>query len=233
MLKIKNCKRRGKMRKISIFFLVLSFFVFNFAFLGYSSPKTQKEKAQIETEEGQTGGTKAEKGKVEFSTAASLDIDRVKEKVDEEEMEEVLTTTTLSVPLRFGYFLTDNIEIEPEVTHAYMKMSYDGESASATTSLLLANVAFNFSTTSQVMPFILGGAGLMTISASYDGEKESESGFAWNVGAGIKWFATSRAALRVEYRFIHYSLTTDVDTYYKITVSHTNHRIFVGFSIFF
>ena len=221
------------MRKILIFFLVLSFCVFNLAFLAYAGPKAKKENAQIETGEGQTGGTKAEKGKVEFSTAVYLDIDRVKQKVDEEWEEEALTTTTFSVPLRVGFFITDNIEIEPEINFNRVRVSYEDESASATTALLLANVAFNFNTTSQVMPFVLGGAGLMIIGASYDGETESESGFAWNVGGGIKWFVANRVALRVKYRFIHYSITTEVDTIVEITTSHTNHRIFVGISMFF
>jgi opacity protein-like surface antigen len=97
---------------------------------------------------------------------------------------------------------------------------------------LLANVAFNFNTPSQVMPFVLGGVGLMTERTSSDGESESESEFVWNVGGGIKWFAANRVALRVEYRFIHFPLTT-VYPYPKITESHTNHRIFVGISIFF
>lgn len=221
------------MRKISIFFLVLIFFVFNLAIIGYASPKTQKENAQIETGEGQPGGTKAMKGDVELSTAASLDIDRIKEKIDGVEVEEVLTISTFSVPLRIGYFLTDNIEIEPEIYFIYLRMSYDEESASSTTALLLANVAYNFGTPSQVMPFVLGGVGLMTERTSYDGESESASGFAWNVGGGIKWFAANRVALRVKYRFIHYSITTEVDTFVKVTDSHTNHRIFVGLSIFF
>lgn len=220
------------MRKISIFFLILSFCVFNLTLLSYASPKTQKENAQTETGEGQQGGNKAMKGDVELSISASLDIDRTKIKVDGEE-EGALTTTTFSVPLRVGYFITDNIEIEPEINFNYMNMSYEDDSASATTALLLANAAYNFDIPSQVMPFVLGGVGIMTTRTSYDGESESESGFAWNVGGGIKWFAADRVALRVEYRFIHYSLTAEEDTYYKITASHTNHRIFVGISIFF
>lgn len=222
------------MRKISIFFLILSFCVFNLTFLSYASPKTQKENTQIETEEGKSRRNKGRKGDIEFSTAASLDIDRVKMKVDwiDYEEEEALTITTLSIPVRVGYFLTDNIEIEPEITHTYMKYSYEDYSGSTTTSLLLANVAFNFNTPSQVMPFVLGGFGLMTERTSYDGESESESEFVWNVGGGIKWFAANRVALRVEYRFIHFPLTT-VELYYKITESHTNHRIFAGISIFF
>jgi len=223
------------MRKIQIFFLVLIFFVFNLAIIGYASPKTQKENTQIETGKGKSGRNKAGKGKVELSTAASLGIDRVKikEEWNGNEWEEALTITTLSIPVRVGYFLTDNIEIEPEITHTYMKYSYEDYSGSTTTSLLLANVAFNFNTPSQVMPFVLGGVGLMTERTSYDGESESESGFAWNVGGGIKWFVANRVALRIEYRFIHFPLTTVEDTFYKITESHTNHRIFVGISIFF
>jgi len=227
------------MRKIQIFFLVLIFFVFNLAIIGYASPKIQKENTQIETEEGKSGGNKARKGKVELSTAASLDIDRVKTKLEfpSNESEYAVTITTLSIPVRVGYFLTDNIEIEPEITHTYMKYSQQDYSSSTTTSLLLANVVFNFNTPSQVMPFVLGGVGLTTERTSSDGESESESGFAWDVGGGIKWFVANRVALRVEYRIIHFPLTTEdiylMELHYKITESRTSHRIFVGISIFF
>jgi len=220
------------MRKISIFFLILSFYAFNLAFLGYASPQTQKENGQIEYEVPKVAN-KAMKGDVEFSTAASLDIDRTKTKVNEEWADEALTTTTFSVPLRVGYFLTDNIEIEPEINFDYVSMSYQDDSASASTVLLLANVAYNFDTPSQVMPFIIGGVGIMTARVSDGEESESESGFAWNLGGGIKWFAANQVALRIEYRLIHFSSTTDWGNEIEITTSNTNHRIYVGLSIFF
>jgi opacity protein-like surface antigen len=209
------------------------------AFLAYAGPKAKKENAQIETGEGKSGGNKARKGKVELSTAASLYIDRVKTKLEfpSNESEYAVTITTLSIPVRVGYFLTDNIEIEPEITHTYMKYSQQDYSSSTTTSLLLANVVFNFNTPSQVMPFVLGGVGLTTERTSSDGESESESGFAWDVGGGIKWFVANRVALRVEYRIIHFPLTTEdiylMELHYKITESRISHRIFVGISIFF
>ena len=220
------------MRKISIFFLILGFCVFNLTFLSYASPKTQKENAQTETGEGQLEGNKGRKGDIEFSTAASLDIDRIKEKIDGVDVEEVLTISTFSVPVRVGFFLTNNLEIEPEVIYNYMRMSLDGEYLSQTTAVLLANVAFNFGTSSQVMPFVVGGAGIIMISeGATDEETVSESGFAWNVGAGIKWFAANSVALRFEYRFISFSIT-EVDIF-ELKQSHTVHRIFAGISIFF
>ncbi|NIO48595.1 MAG: outer membrane beta-barrel protein [Candidatus Aminicenantes bacterium] len=220
------------MRKISIFFLILSFCVFNLTFLGYASPKTQKENAQTETGEGQPEGNKGRKGDIEFSTAASLDIDRIKEEIDGVEVGEVLTLSTFSVPVRVGIFLTNNLEIEPEVIYNYMRISSDGEYASQTEAILLANVAYNFGTSSKVMPFMVGGAGITIISRSAtDVETVSESGFAWNVGAGIKWFAANSVALRFEYRFISFSIT-EVDIF-ELKQSHTVHRIFAGISIFF
>jgi len=218
------------MRQITII-AILFFCIFGFGFLGYASSTANKENARVEEE--QTGGATVEKGKVEFSIAAYLSIDRAKSKYDGVEGEPY-TITTLSIPTRLGYFLTRNIELEPEIIHTSMKVSYAGESYSQTSSLLLANVAFNFQTASKVMPFVIGGAGLARTSASATGEETvSSSSFAWNAGAGIKWFVANSAALRIEYRFIHYSFTEEVDTIATITEGHTYHRIFFGVAVFF
>ncbi len=219
------------MKRSVINLIVLIFCISSFAFLGYASPSTNNENAR--TEEEQTGGTTVEKGKFEFSIATYLNIDRIKTKYDGEEFDPY-TITTLSVPVRLGYFLTNNIELEPEIVHTYVKYSEEDYSYSQTSSLLLANVAYNFKTASKVMPFVIGGAGLARVSYDETGEEgESHSSFAWNAGGGIKWFATNSVALRIEYRFMHFAFKEDIDTIYKITEGHTYHRIFFGFSVFF
>jgi len=61
--------------------------------------------------------------KWEFSTSASLDINKVKYNGDS------ATRTTFSIPVRVGYFITKNIEIEPEINymHTTFNPSYGGK----------------------------------------------------------------------------------------------------------
>ncbi len=211
------------MRKISIFFVILSFCIFNLTLLSYASPKASGE--------GQPEGNKDRKGDVEFSTATTIDIDRIKEELDGVKFDEVLTLSEFTVPVRVGFFLTNNLEIEPEVNYNYQRVSWNGDYASQTATVLLANVAYNFSTSSQVMPFVIGGAGIVMLSASAtDEETESESGFAWNAGAGIKWFVANSVALRLEYRLLSFSITYEDG--FELKESHTYHRILAGISIF-
>lgn len=193
------------MRKTLLPFFFLCFFILN-SILSYSSTYTKKEN----------------KYKWEFSTATSFDINK------ESYHGDYKVTTTISVPLRIGYFLSKNFEIEPEINyiHVTINPSYDRK-FSYSDILLLANFAFNIDTQSQVTPFILAGGGIIRISREaiiepYQMVTNTYSVF--DAGAGLKWFAAKRVALRTEYRFIYYKENAD-------TITH--HKLFFGISIFF
>ena len=210
------------MRKVSYLFLIISFFIINLNFMVYASPRGKNENAKEITEKNQQIKTKTKKYKWEFSTAASLDINRELYNGDYK------VTTTISVPLRIGYFLSKNFEIEPEINyiHVTINPSYDRK-FSYSDALLFTNFVFNIDTPSRVTPFILVGGGIIRISREaiiepYQMVTSTYSVF--DAGAGLKWFAAKRVALRTEYRFIYYKENAD-------TIIH--HKIFIGVSIFF
>ena len=210
------------MRKNLLILLALSLFILNFTIFSHASPEEKNENAKEITEKNQQIKTKTKKYKWEFSTAASLDINRELYNGDYK------VTTTISVPLRIGYFLSKNFEIEPEINyiHVTINPSYDRK-FSYSDALLFTNFVFNIDTPSRVTPFILVGGGIIRISREaiiepYQMVTSTYSVF--DAGAGLKWFAAKRVALRTEYRFIYYKENAD-------TIIH--HKIFIGVSIFF
>lgn len=206
------------MRKILLIFLSLVFFIFNLAFFGYADQEDKKEDPRNQTKEEQPLKTKVETRKWEFSISAYLDIESYRY------YDYPFKLTTISIPLRIGYFLTKTFEIEPEINCIFTSDEYYHESRA----FLLANLAMNFNSSSRLMPFILGGAGVKYFRWSYNSElysdHYSETKLALNAGAGLKWFAAKRFAFRIEYRFFYYS-ENDVDV--------THHKALVGISIFF
>ena len=194
------------MRKNLLILLALSLFILNLTILSHAVPGIKKEN----------------KYKWEFSTAASLDIDKESYNGDYK------VTTTISIPLRIGYFLSKNFEIEPEINyiHVTINPSYDGK-LSYSDALLFANFAFNINTPSRVTPFILAGGGIIRISREaiiepYQMVTNTYSIF--DAGAGLKWHVAKRVALRPEYRFMYYK---------ENAVNITHHKLLLGISIFF
>lgn len=126
--------------------------------------------------------------------------------------------------LRLGYFLTQNIEIEPEVIFAKFKNVDAGY-------ILSANLAYHFNPASKTVFFVLGGVGISNTVILWPipnviilGGVEDESWMVFNGGAGFKAFMSKTWALRVEYRFQYFS---------GDLFDMTNHYIMVGISGFF
>lgn len=90
----------------------------------------------------------------------------------------------------------------------YHQFSEDGGADGAPKAKYLtpmASLTYRLATSGSVTPYVLGGAGIMR--ASYDGE--SESAFAWQGGAGLR-FGTARTAFFVE--AIYMSASKDGNT---------------------
>jgi len=209
------------MKKNLLYFLAFSFFILNLAFLARASHEDNKKNPNSISEEKQSLKTK-KKYKWEFSTSASLDINKESYNGDYK------TTRTISIPVRIGYFISKNLEAEPEIN--YMNVTINpssGRKYSYSDALLFTNFAFNFNTSSQVIPFILGGVGIIRISRESLIEPHqmiTNTYSVLNAGAGIKWLAAQRVALRAEYRFINYDENGN---------NITHNKIFLGISIFF
>ena len=198
------------MRKNLLILLALSLFILNFTIFSHASPEEKNENAKEITEKNQQIKTKTKKYKWEFSTAASLYFEPEVYEKDK---------LGIYIPARIGYFISKNIEIEPEFNIMYRDSEFD----SVTKNLLLANLAYNFNASSRIMPFLLAGAGIIKLREGvYIGWPSIYTELVLNAGAGLKWFFAKRIAMRIEYRFI----------YYDGREATTRHNLFIGISIF-
>ncbi len=152
----------------------------------------------------------------EFSTAFSFSSYKFSDSTGSDSL--------LSLPLRFGYFFWQGLEIEPEFT--LMKFS-----GSDTAYQVSGNLAYNFKLPGKIVPFVLGGAGFgngFSIGPLVEGGADVKS-FLLNAGAGLKFRMGDSAAIRMEYRFTRNRLTeTGYEPYYI-----NAHQVFIGVSLFF
>jgi len=163
------------------------------------------------------------KGKrFEFSTSASMW--NVKSNDSE-------TETIINLPIRLGFFIYKGLEIEPEI---FLTIP---EESDETGYFLLANLAYNFKVSDNLILFVLGGGGFgngvrfFDITWDYDMNVS-----AINFGTGIKYLVGNTAALRFEYRFTKYS-GEETYTYswgrWTDELDRTDNNILAGISLFF
>jgi opacity protein-like surface antigen len=135
------------------------------------------------------------------------------------------THTWINIPLRIGFFVYKGLEIEPELF-----LTIPTEDTEYTGILVLGNISYNFKGSKKLVPFILGGAGIGNGPQAFSFVSDSDLKFtAINFGAGIKWFVSDSAAIRIEYRFIKYS----GENSYFYNNDRTDNNIYLGVSIFF
>ena len=158
-------------------------------------------------------------GRFEFSTAASFN----RNEVSFEDYSD--TITTFSIPVRLGFFITNFLEIEPELIYSHLSRN----DATATTLLLFGNLALNFKISPRFVLFVLGGPGINWTSADSNGVIEGQQSIAYNGGGGIKVIFGS-AALRLGYGIYFYSRD---DSELDLEMDFLVHRAFVGISLFF
>ena len=154
-----------------------------------------------------------QRGDKELSIVASF-ISIKYEKADE-------AWTAVNIPIRFGFFVTKNIEIEPELLFS----KYEDEDAGF---ILSGNLAYNFTPSSEgiVVPFVFAGLGfsnttILLPNIAFEG-RENKNWTVFNLGGGLKTFLAKSFALRLEYRF--QNLFGDTDISY--------HNILLGISAF-
>jgi opacity protein-like surface antigen len=138
----------------------------------------------------------------------------------------------VTLALRPGYFITQGLEIEPEILWTAVEKQ-------APAFCLTANMAYNFSIPeSHITPFVLAGYGtanaIPILQRLYGRETDHFDIKVLNAGAGVKIFVTDGIALRTEYRYQKFSQeSTNGSGSYSSTIKHTFnfHNVFVGFSI--
>ncbi len=109
---------------------------------------------------------------------------------------------------RVGIFVVGGLELEPEFTLL-------AASGSDPMYVVNANISYNFSTAGKSFPFILVGYGLSNTIPVF-GLPTLNYGFSagvLNIGAGIKIYVTDDIAVRLEYRYQHFTGDGDTNNY--------------------
>ncbi len=141
--------------------------------------------------------------------------------------------TFVSRALRPGFYVVNGLALEPEMYWTAIEKSEPAFS-------LTANLAYNFLIPeSRFLPFLLAGYGLGNAIPVFQRVLgRSSDGFditVLNAGTGVKIFATNQIALRVEYRYQHFSYERNLSSgRYATTYSETHrfHNVLIGFSFF-
>jgi hypothetical protein len=164
----------------------------------------------------------ADKGDKEFSTAVSFS--------SLKSGDDGGSSSCLHLFGRFGYFITKNVEIEPEVTVGLFMGDGDSELAYN----LSLNLSYNFTPDKKTVPFLLAGAGISNtiwllnipnVAIPLFWGDEAETFKILNAGVGIKTFLSKRVAFRAEYRFQYFFVNDEWSKFYY-------HQFLVGISVF-
>jgi len=159
--------------------------------------------------------SQTKKGAKELSIGASF-MSRSYENSDE-------SWTAFNIPIRLGFCVNNNLEIEPEL----LFNKYEEEDAGL---IFSVNIAYNINSpgrSNPTVPFLLGGVGFSNTivilpNYAHAGIEEGKGWTILNLGAGLKMFLSKTAALRLEYRFQKYNGDSDL----------TYHNVLFGMSVF-
>ena len=139
----------------------------------------------------------------------------------------------LTTTLRFGVFVTPGLAIAPELNWTAIEELEPAYS-------LAANLEYNFVPKSpsekwRAMPFLLAGYGLGNSVPAYfmyfNRQSDKFDVPVLNLGAGLKLFASERAAFRVEYRYQRFTYDRDF-TSGSADYTTQFHRFMFGIALF-
>ena len=104
-----------------------------------------------------------------------------------------------------GWFFTDHFGFEASWARQESAVTIGTRDGSAdlfdmNADLLHGSVVYRFGPgNARLVPFVSAGAGVAFLGAD---DLEGEAKFAWTLGAGLKWFVSERAGLRVQARYV-------------------------------
>jgi hypothetical protein len=133
----------------------------------------------------------------------------------------------LNVPVRFGWYVWNGFEIEPEVQF-FIPMQEGGQTAY----FLQAHLLYNFSLAGKIVPFLGGGVGVgngLPFYGVIEGGTDYKT-FGFIGMAGLKFMIGKAAAIRLEYRFNRFSWDNPLALEKEWG---TLHNVLVGVSVFF
>jgi outer membrane protein W len=136
-------------------------------------------------------------GLTAFNTTAILD--RTSEGIDELAIADGWTWGAHA-----AYFITERFGLEGLWTYQVTSLdmtagTYTAEVFEMTMNQVIGNVVYHLGAAgSRIKPFIFGGLGATFFSSD---DLDSESHFAWDVGAGVKWFFQQRLGIEGRFRY--------------------------------
>lgn len=171
-----------------------------------------------------------EKGDKELSFAASISHTKINEEYNGYKSSDSFWSIRLAG--RLGFFVTKNVEIEPEITICKIGQELFGEEDTKMGYILSCNLAYNFTSKKKTVPFVLAGFGISNSLPFYHNVVfwglEDTTFKIINAGAGLKLFSSKNFAFRVEYRLQHYFGGGDESD----GTTYTYHYGLVGISVF-
>ena len=105
---------------------------------------------------------------------------------------------------RGTYFLTEHLGLEALWTYQPTELTLSAPTGNAdlfdmSLNQVFGNVAYEFGEArSRTRPFVFGGMGATFFKAS---DVDSETKFAWDIGAGVKWLMTGRFGVEGRVRY--------------------------------
>ena len=134
--------------------------------------------------------------------------------------------TSISLSPRFGFFVGRNVQLEPEMSLAYVSDESFGDDFEVLRMGFLFRAAYNFMPHQKAFPFIFLGVGMTGNSISGVSD-EATSFVAPEVGLGVKAFIGRSSALRLAVKFIHEENSLGIDDVDANTLN-----ISAGYSVF-
>jgi opacity protein-like surface antigen len=140
------------------------------------------------------------------------------------------STTYGTLSLTAGYYIIDQLSIEPEINF----LAYEGEPPGES---VLLNLSYTYPIPhSIVAPFIRGGYGLGNATSFLgipDLAIHSTDNFdikTLNAGAGVKLIVAQNVALRIEINYRNQTYTLE-DISYSLDYKYSTVELFIGFSV--
>ena len=136
-------------------------------------------------------------GLLGYTTSASLD-------TRTDNVEELSVNGALTWGAGGTYFLSEHLGVEGLFMQqpTTVRLTAAGVSAAIldmTVPQVIGNLVYQpVARTATFQPFVFGGAGVSMLSAD---DRDSESKFAWTVGAGVKWMPNAVVGTRIHFRY--------------------------------
>jgi opacity protein-like surface antigen len=131
--------------------------------------------------------------------------------------------TGTSLGLRGGYFFNKNVELEGQLASSSETVDQAGTSVDGHFRSYMVNGVYNFNTPKDIVPYALAGVGIADNSVDAAGVTASDSGTAFQIGAGSRFYfgKAKKAAFRVDLSMIRENTFNENSTHTNASAGFT------------